>query len=541
MYKLLLVDDEEDVRQGMVEKINWGNYNFVVIGEAKNGRDAIDIIENNTPDVVITDIYMPLMNGLELASFIHQNYSTIKTVILTGFEDFEFAKKAIKYDVLEYLSKPIHPKELSDLLFKLKNTLDEEFKEKEDINKLRQYYTDSLPLLKDSFLLSLILKKQTIDEINKKTSLFNLSFDGHFFATSVVVIDEIQTKRPLDDDMDMELMKLAVQKITIEILNKHNLGETFFYDNKLIIISTLTSKNKLIARNKLITVLEKIRQYIEKHLLISITIGLGSLQDSLVSMNASYLSSLTALGYKLVLGGNKVIFVGDLEPEIASILLLDEEKEEKLITSLKFGSDKDVVNSVAFLFDMLRTNTFSVNEYKIYFMEILSLLLKQAKIFQIDIKTIVPNTSNFLIDVTKFTSLEQAKTWFLSFCIALHKQISNKRLNSAQILFEKAKDYLNKNYADADLTVQKIADYLYISPSYLSYIFKKETKETFLKFLMHIRLEKAKTFLKDSSLTITAVAEKVGYPDISYFSYFFKKNEGKSPREFRRDHINKED
>ncbi len=166
-------------------------------------------------------------------------------------------------------------------------------------------------------------------------------------------------------------------------------------------------------------------------------------------------------------------------------------------------------------------------------MEILSSLLKLARLFQIDSSNVLPDNTDMYVELSRFKTITQVKEWLVSFCVNLMNNISIQRTNKTQIIFEKASDYIKTNYGDHKLSVQKLADYLYISPSYLNLLFKKEANTTFLKYLIHIRLTKSKELLKNKTLTISAVAEKVGYPDVSYFSYFFKKNIGKSPREFK--------
>ncbi len=269
MYKLIIVDDEEEVRHGIINNIDWRSYGFEIINEAENGQEALDIIEENIPDVLITDICMPLMNGLELTALINENFPTIKIVVITGFDDFSFAQKAIKYGVTDYILKPILPDDIYELIKKLKIRLDQEVQEKEDINKLQKHYSDSLPILRDSFLTSLILGNPDSTTILERTTLFNLRITGSFFTSAVINITGIA-----------ELKKFAVLTVVKEILEKHNVGEAFFYDNMIVILFAINNSNQNIVRNKLFSLLGEIWQTVEKFLKITITIGLGSIQDS---------------------------------------------------------------------------------------------------------------------------------------------------------------------------------------------------------------------------------------------------------------------
>ena len=155
-YKVLLVDDEEEVRNAIEQRINWEELGFEVIGKAQNGVKAMEIAEKLQPDVVITDIKMPYMNGLELARNLKEENPGVRILILTGFDEFEYAKEAVHLEIEEYILKPINANELSECLKRLKNVLDKEREEKLNVRKLEQYYTDSLPVLQTNFFCSLL-------------------------------------------------------------------------------------------------------------------------------------------------------------------------------------------------------------------------------------------------------------------------------------------------------------------------------------------------------------------------------------------------
>lgn len=528
MYKLIIVDDEEEVRQGIIDKIDWAAFDFEVIGQAENGREALDIIEENVPDVVITDICMPLMDGLELAGVIRESFPTVKMVILTGFDEFKFAQQAIRHGVADYILKPVLPRDINELMQKLKSRIEQEIEEKEDRDKLRQHYIESLPILKDSFLSSLLTGPQDAREIAQKTDVFGLNLSGVYYTTAVVSIDA----ESLQEGHDAELMKFAVLNIAQEIVSRRSIGEAFFYDNMPVIIAGVENDEKKIAYNRVYSALEEIRQNVEKFLKLTITAGVGSFFCGLDHMKESYHSALTALEYKLVLEGNKVIFVDDLEPETTEVILLDEKKERALITSIKFGSEEDVAEAVDALFEDLDGVKASIRDYQIYFIEVFAVLSRLAKVLRLDVEGIFPSHSMY-VEIGSFNNMDEIKAYIKSLSLRLMDQVADRMVNSTQVLLEKAQAYIDQNYQDPDLTIQKLADHLFISASYLSLIFKKEAGQTFLKYLISVRLEAAKAMLRDPETKVTEVAEKVGYPDVSYFSYFFKKNFGVSPREYR--------
>lgn len=533
MYKLLIVDDEEEVRHGIVKKIDWNRFGFEVIGEAENGREALDIIEENVPDLIITDISMPLMNGIELAAEVKAHYPMIKMVILTGFDDFKFAQAAIKHGVSEYILKPVLPQDLNELLGRLRAQMDSEFEEKKDRSKLERHYFESLPILRDNFLTSLIIGNPQESEIETKMRFFELNIAGSNFAAAVINLDTIAIGGGAQNEKSNDLMKFAVLNIAQEVLGKYRAGAAFFYGDTPVVIGAADEKAETDACSRLFLLLEEIRQNVQKYLGLTITIGLGNIYDNVGRMKESYRSANTALEYKLVLGGNKVIYAGDIEPKKSGVIVLGEEREAKLVSSIKFGDEETVADAVALLFVDLESAGASIDEYQLYFMEIFTVVLKLSRTYQLDIMDILPTSYNMYKGINNFNTMDEVKEWIGSVSAELMKKISSNRLSSTQRLLEKAKDYIDSNYGDTQLSIQKLADHLFISSSYLSLIFKKEAQETFLKYLIRIRLDVAKDLLKDPGVKISEVAERVGYPDISYFSYFFKKNFGVSPREYK--------
>jgi two-component system response regulator YesN len=524
MYKLMIVDDEEEVRKGIVKKIDWNRFHFDIAGEAENGREALDIMEEHIPDVVITDISMPFMDGLELAKSVKENYPTVKTVILTGFDDFKFAQQAIKYGVSDYILKPVLPKDINEILKKLKNEIDGEIAEREDRIKLQRHYAESLPILRDNFLTHIVTGRPSGEEIARKAESYGLRLMGEYFITAVIGID---ANDPLADE-DTELLRFAIRGAVKEILDKYEMGEAFFYADNLAVIAGFEKGEPVLIRNRMFTVLEEIRQTVEKYYRATVTAGVGTVSNTLANIRQSYLSACNALEYRLVLGGNRIIFVDDLEPEATGAVAFDEEKERMLVSAIKFGGEKEVSDAVKALFSDIGAVR-SIKEYRIYFMEINAAILKLARVFLPD----VPFESAMEKKIDDFGNMEEAMAWLTSHCMKLRLQIARKMTNTAQQLLEKAKDFIGRNYGDNELGIQKLADHLHISACYLSLIFKKEAGQTFLKYLIGVRLDAAKELLANPEVKIAEIAEKCGYPDVNYFSYFFKKNFGLSPREYR--------
>ena len=156
LYRILLVDDEEEVRRGIIRKMEWESLGFEVAGDAENGEEALEKVEQLQPDVVITDIRMPYMDGLTLTRRIRQKYPSMRVLIFSGFDDFEYAQQAIKLNVTEYILKPVNVEELSEILTRVRENLDEEIEQRSNINSLRESYLRNQPILRELFLNDLV-------------------------------------------------------------------------------------------------------------------------------------------------------------------------------------------------------------------------------------------------------------------------------------------------------------------------------------------------------------------------------------------------
>lgn len=524
MHRLILVEDEEDVREGIVKEIEWSNYGFEVVETAENGKEAIEAVEKWLPDLVITDIRMPFMDGLQLSAWLRDNYPTTRIIILTGFDEFEYAQKAIHLHIDAYVLKPFPAQELIDVLIKLNHTIVEEAELKRNMHTLREHYHQSLPVLREVFLSSLIRRKQPISIIQEKCMNYGIDLSGEAFKTAVVSIDE-----PLSNYKDMELMTFAVLNMTEELLKKYGRGITFLHSGQVVMIMIETIPGQWSA-NKM---LEELRQSVIRFLKLSVTIGIGTECRNVTDLSYSYRDAVQALDYRLILGGDKLIAIDDVEKRFAEKLRFDELKEHALIRCLKVGTAEEIREAVDMLFGDFADSQFSVKDYQIYLLEVLTTILRVGKDARADMDSILGAEFMPLAELQRFTSLAESKEWVLSVCTRLMENIASERQCTYKSLVQQAKEYVLNRYHESDLSINRICGHLHISTGYFSSIFKKETKMTFGAYLTHIRMEAAKELLRATDLKAFEIAERVGYAESNYFSFSFRKYVGVSPKEYR--------
>lgn len=544
-YKLLMVDDEEEVRNGVLQKIDWLKYGFEIVGAAENGKEALEIAEKTFPDVVITDIKMPFMDGMQLSKIIKGKYPMTRIVVLTGFDEFYYAQKAISFNVAEYLLKPISANELINVLIKLKSQLDKEFEEKKDIDYLKDYYRKSLPVLKEKFLISLVTSVLTKEEIEEKAKSYGLNLIGNNFVVSVISIDKNSVRTSNNEESsfspsfnsvvqhEKELLTFAVLNITEEIIDRYGLSIAFLNSEYIVIIGVFQETDKDAAAKKNFSITEALRQTIEKFLKTTVTIGVGIIYNEITALKRSYESALAALDYKLFMGNNRIIGIEDIEPKSVNRIIFDEAKEHALESSIKLGTVEEINSTIDMIFHGLSDSNASYKDYQIYLMEILTSILKAVRNSDVSIDDIFGSNSDLYSAMYSHKSLEAVQTWFKDIAVRTMKYIAKDRQDNCTLMVGEAKNYIKKNYHDSELSINAVCDFLHISPTYFSFIFKKETKTTFVNFLTQVRLDSAKELLKTTSMKTFEIAEKIGYSDANYFSYSFKKKFGMSPSEFR--------
>lgn len=537
MYKIIIVDDEEDVRSGIVNKLNWNELGFNIVGQAENGREALDLAEKTMPDVVITDITMPFMDGLTLAKELKKNYPMTKVILLTGYDDFKYAQEAIRLNVLEYVLKPVSAADLQQMLVRVKGNIDKEIAEFDNIKSLKEHYLNGLPILKEKFLASLISNGLNKNEIIQKSIYYNMDILGNGYIVSVLSFDSNSLKEKFKkgphNSFEEELIKYGSINVCDEIIKKFNLGILFVYNEKLVLISILRNNDRDYLLDATSNCLEEIRQSIEKYLRFTITVGIGTYCEDITNINISYDNALSALDYRVILGRNRIIKIEDIEPKSPNKVIFDEYMERELTSCIKVGTEEEIRQSIDKLFHSAILSKASFKEYQIYLIQIFTTILKAAKESDADTDIIFGANYNLLLQLNNLKDIESAKTWFLSIGIKINRYIVKNRDDISTDLVNQAKLYVKENYSDCEITINKICSFLHISSAYFSHIFKKDTKTTFINYLTAKRMEAAKELLRTTNLKSFQIAEKVGYSEPNYFSYSFKKNFNISPSEYR--------
>lgn len=271
LYRVMLVDDEEEIRDGIRRKIDWKGNGFELVASAENGQEALELAEQLHPDVVMTDIKMPFMDGLTLGKRLCELMPDTKLVIFSGFDDFEYAQKAIQMGAAEYILKPINAAELTAVLQRLKSQLDAEFAEKRNIALLRQRYQSSLPLLREQFYARLLDGRITERRAGEQAEQYGIDLSGRYWA---VVLTHFDSDTPEDAPIrQSELLPLSVRQIIDENLGRRCCFKSTLYNDSVAVIASFDERGQVLA---LIDGMNQVCKLAKRFLRLTLTAGVGS-------------------------------------------------------------------------------------------------------------------------------------------------------------------------------------------------------------------------------------------------------------------------
>ena len=533
LYTVLLVDDEEEVIQVIMKKINWEGIGFSVIGYAGNGVRALEMVEEFQPDVVMTDIKMPYMDGIELTDHIRKEYPATKILIFTGFDEFEYAKEAVRMSVEEYILKPVSSVELTNVFTQIKRKLDQEISEKRNVAVLQEYYMESLPFLQANFYSTLIEGKIGEQEIPKYLSNYQISFEGPFFCC--LVIHTSASRVP--EDMNFLLLSTSVQKQAEERIGKKWNAKCFSYMEDTILIIQLKSESELA---ELTDECDCFCKYARRIIGAVVTVGIGQICGSIMELSKSYSSAQKAVSYRAIYGAARAINIQEIAPqEMEQVDYADDAEIANLFKRIRLGSEDDVREAAHKCMKSMFPSVKSLLWHHVAVMELVSAMYKFASNNDIATEEFQGDMGELYNRLIK-RDPEMLEKWLVDASLAFRDRLISTRSYSSTSFASRAKEYVHNNYSDEDVSLNTVSEVFGVSHSYFSTVFKKETGKSFIGYLTDYRMEQASRLLIETKEKSYIIAKKVGYTDPNYFSYVFKRQFGVSPSKFRTEHSESE-
>lgn len=531
MYKVLFVDDEILIREAVSENTPWSEAGFSLIGTAENGREAIRLMEQECPDVLLTDIRMPIMDGLELAAYVQEHFPDTKVMIISGHDEFEYAKRALKYGVSEYILKPITSQELCEELLKIKGKLDSVNNERENVKKIQRAYHDNLPMLRDLFLNKVIEGNGSRSDLSGQLAHFSIRLYGEYQSVCMVVKEDSSEFYAKYQDLNKDLIDFAIYNISHEIAEEYVQIHCFRNMNDhTVFVCSAGSEKEL---QELITEYgERIIMEMKKCMKTKVSILVGETVTKPFDWQQSYENAKQAEEFRFLLEDCSFIYGKDFVMKTEYSGMKTAAWNERLVLLIKTNQQEELKEAVEELFLEFREKLFERKVIFIHIQNIVLTVLITLEESEMDLGGNFEKESSFISRLSEYEHLHEIKEEFLKYCLALAKGIVGKRESVNQKQAVLALDYIEKNYMNAGMSLNTVCEYLSVSTSYFSTIFKAYTGETFIETLTRVRMEKAKKLLETTSLKNYEVALEVGYSDPHYFSSIFKKQTGKTPGEY---------
>lgn len=538
MFKVLIVDDEELVVSLIENLIDWGRLNMTVAGTADNGYSALEKVESLKPDIVIVDVRMPGYDGLTFMQKVREINSYIKFIVISGHKKFEYARSAMKYNVEDYLIKPINREELEQILEKLSKKLETESKAERLEEELSCELTTRQKKLQSYFLDAVMNGEYSSAKMTEKiiNETWYTNFHPGIYQASVLKIDSCGTKLDLGfaESLLYQLEKQLVQTlrpVCFEIAVK-------FAADCVYVVYNFADKDSEEVKEKLYAYFQEAHKLLDKFEQIVLTMGIGGRGDTIQWVGDSIRSASACIWARLSSGIGQVIEPSGLRADTGIIhnVVSDtlREKWRQVIRSLQEDQIKIQLFSIFTIAD----------EYKkrdnLIFYEVLTLLHRDFfdYISKIDLYKKSYNelweelwadarwacTGRMLADVLA----KQIHTY-----ISEYAEDDGANISPAIRIVKK---YIAENY-EKNISMAAMAEFVNLSSVYFSMLFKKEVGINFLDYLNSYRLEKSKEYLRQVRYNINEVAKNSGFPDAKYFSRLFKKTFGITPTEYRKRNV----
>jgi len=533
MYRVLLVDDELEIRNGMKLKIDWQALGYEIAGEAQDGREALSLLERERVDLILTDIRMPVMSGLELLKQCAENYPRTKTIVLSGYDDFHFVKAALQCGAKDYLLKPVVRSELSALLGKLREELDAERSAASSDEEAKRSLSESRSVLREQLVLEWIGEDENGRLPALRGEAKRLGMDGWLGDEAHLQVVSAEYRVPDGRFGERSegggLFRLAYQLLFRETLQRlewaADSAYAFYHRGyPTMMNAVLSSPDPETGERRREELCRVLQDNVRKYLRAEAVIGVGHPFVGAAGLRPGFLSALQAWSRSRS-GAVAQVVSADLESEAYGEPL--PEAEKRLALAL---DNADLESFSATAEAILQSDRYPLKSVAAFVLRVILLLDQAARKHRLDI----PGTEAWMYPEASWKpwSGGSALPYLIDLASRVVDGIKSARLAGGASAVEEIRRTIETSYMN-ELGLTMLADRYHLHPTYLSELFKKQTGSTFSDYVTQVRLSKAAELLRDPQMRLADIAELVGFANASYLSSVFKKQYGVSPNDYR--------
>lgn len=531
MLKVFLVEDEFVMREGIKNNIDWQAHGYEFCGEASDGELAFPMIQRIKPDIVITDIRMPFMDGLVLSRLIKKEMPWIEIIILTGYEEFEYAKEGIKIGIAQYLSKPISGDELLKEVDALAVKIEEKRQEREIKEKYMKEMEENFVQEQKDLFSVLVTGSKSVEEIFEIANKLNMDLSAIWYNIILVYVKSMNHEQ---EEYSNSLVEIE-QKL-------NDLGDESGF---LVFDRNMEGKALLVRADSIDELhkiqddyLDKMKRLLDNYEHIRYFAGIGIPVNRLGEIPAAFESASHAFAHRFLI--KESCIMNGAETETGGYLQIDEFDisnvdpkqldRGKIKEFLKLGDKGETIYFVEEFFKDLGTNAMKSTLFRQY---IVMDIYFCAVDFLEDLQISKDEIASFDIGAGTLQSEEASMQYVIGVINKVIELREKKASNRYGDIVEEVVRYIEKNYSDDELSLNTLASQVNFSPNHLSMIFAQQTGNTLIKYLTEYRMNKAKELLRCSGKRSSEISAEVGYKDSHYFSYLFKKTQGMTPTQYR--------
>lgn len=531
MLKVFLVEDEFVVREGIKNNIDWKAKGYEFCGEASDGELAFPMIKKRKPDIVITDIKMPFMDGLELSRLIKKEMPWIEIIILSGYEEFEYAKEAIKIGVAEYLTKPISGNDLLRAVDSLAEKMQEKLLEREIREKYQKEMEENFLKERKELFGHLVTGTKTTAELLDLGERLDVDLTAMWYN---IILIKMQSKNQAPNEYSDELVESEEQLAKI-VDKQHLLVFDRNTEGKAVLIKADSKEELENFQNEYLT---KMKEILDKHQNIRYFVGVGRMVDRLRKVSESFEQASHAFAYRYLIEKSGIIYCEEaeqgavLEKDEFDIHKVDANQidRDKIKEFLKTGEKEEVNYFVEEFFKGLGASTMKSKIFRQYividaYFCVLD-FLKELEFSKEEMEPIEMGTETMY-------SIETAMDYVAKIIRQAVEMRERRAGDKYKDVVQEVMRYIEQYYADENLSLNMLASHVNFSPNHLSLVFSQQTGQTFIKYLTDFRMNKAKELLRCTGKKSSVIGMEIGYRDPHYFSYLFKKTQGMTPTQYR--------
>jgi two-component system response regulator YesN len=533
MYRVLVVDDEKEIRNGLVTQMPWGEWNVSAVYAADDGDTALELVKRHQPDIIVTDIKMKRVSVMEMVAELYEKRRFKgKTVIISGYDEFSYARDAIKHGVMDYLLKPIHSGEFGRVIRKAIEELHHERQMQSNRLRIEQKLTQVLPKLREEFLQELIERVYSVSvEARIAVTLPEVKLEwlaGSKLAILVAEVDDLMNQVGGKPVHEVELLLFAVGNVMEQTLAEENAGRSIVFRTKSNRTVAILERKpeapwtpeqwKPLAR----LIVQRIRTYVK----VSVSIGTAS-AGGIDRLHDMYESAVESVLFQKIYGAAEDPDAEEIEAREGLL-----SRHDEVVEMLKYAGEEEIREIMGHFPALVKT--WGVHQPRDLQQRSFEWLMQ---IHQSAAKAGWKESSwdSGMIMVWKqmdrYDTLESIRKFLTGQLLTIAAELKERFEPQSQIVHH-AEKFIRDHYAE-NITLKTVADHVHVTQVWLSQLFKKEKGMTFLEYLTDVRMEKAKELLCDVNLRVYQICHMVGYQDTVHFGKLFKKKVGYTPREYR--------